>query len=346
MIVEKFLAISSGCAGCYYSRSRGPENAPAREERASALQPAATHRKHLADEAVGGRTAQIGSEFGALAGADHAAEWHLRLQPFLKAWVGLPFRREVGRVVEEVERDGHRPGRCAAPVPHPQIAPRPAAHHAPSSRLKSDSAHATPWRCSSLRNLPERRAIIAGSSARAKRGKGSTIAAKVARQPSSPTSAAGATSTGMAKLATKISTVPAARTTRSAASGADKGDSSASTIAPCSASTSHRAGPMKSRACVISTRLPSSRLFIARSMFDSATGPALRSQLCKVSPNTPRFVSGRRRARARGCFKRGPLVAGAAPDRRVARGRQVPLAGSGRTRPSAVRRVNANHRLR
>jgi hypothetical protein len=41
------------------------------------------------------------------------------------------------------------------------------------------------------RNLPERRAIIAGSSARAKRGKGSTIAAKVARQPSSPTSLAG-----------------------------------------------------------------------------------------------------------------------------------------------------------
>ena len=56
----------------------------------------------------------------------------------------------------------------------------------------------------------------------------------------------------------------AARTTRSAASGADKGDSSASTIAPCSTSTSQRAGHMKSRAWVTSTRLPSSRLFIAR----------------------------------------------------------------------------------
>ncbi len=70
----------------------------------SALQPAATHGEHLANKAVGCRTAQIRGEFGTLAGTDHAAERHLAFQLFLKAWVGLLFRREVGRVVEKVVR--------------------------------------------------------------------------------------------------------------------------------------------------------------------------------------------------------------------------------------------------
>src|SRR3990167_7954342 len=67
--------------------------------------PAATDRKHLADEAGGRVAAEVGGEQRVFFGRHQPAQRHLALQALLEARVGLHRRAVVGGGVDEVLRD-------------------------------------------------------------------------------------------------------------------------------------------------------------------------------------------------------------------------------------------------
>ena len=73
---------------------------------ALARNPAATHRKDLADKAARGFAAKIGGEFGVFPGAHQTPQRNLALQSFLEPEVGLNLGRKVGRIVDKVLCDG------------------------------------------------------------------------------------------------------------------------------------------------------------------------------------------------------------------------------------------------
>jgi hypothetical protein len=71
-----------------------------------ARHPAAAHRKYLTDKATRWLAAKVGSKLSVLSCAYQAPQGNLALQALLKPWIALNVRREVGRVINEVLRNG------------------------------------------------------------------------------------------------------------------------------------------------------------------------------------------------------------------------------------------------
>jgi hypothetical protein len=78
-------------------------------EAAATSHPAATHREHLANDASRRIDDKLGGNLRVLISRHRPAQRHLAHQPLIEGWLGLPLGRKVGRIVDQVLRNGVEP---------------------------------------------------------------------------------------------------------------------------------------------------------------------------------------------------------------------------------------------